>query len=290
MGVWGGFAVAAPLKVVTTTPDLADIVRQVGGDAVTVDCLSRGYQDPHFVEAKPSLILKLRNADLFIQTGLELEVGWAPLLVQGARNPRIQAGARGYLDASVFIQPLEVPVNPTRSGGDVHPGGNPHYLADPHNVQLVARGIATKFGELDPVRAGDYVRRADGYVKRLDAKIAEWEGALAPYKGTPFVSYHKNLVYFADHFGLVSVGEIEPKPGIPPSPNHTAELIALMKSRNVRLILTMPHYERRTPDALARATGAQVVSVALVPEAVPEATDIIAAVDGNVKAVLSALK
>lgn len=284
-----GGVFAAPLKVVTTTPDLADLVRQVGGDRVTVDCLSRGFQDPHFVEAKPSLILKVRDADLFVQTGLDLEIGWAPLLVQGSRNGRVQAGAKGFLDASTFIAPLEVPTNVSRSEGDVHPGGNPHYLLDPRNGVRVVKGLSEKLSELDPPGASVYAKKSADYTARLNAKIAEWQKKMEPVKGTGFVSYHKNLIYFANLFGLVSAGEIEPKPGIPPSPSHTAELIDLMKTRNIPLILTMPHFESRTPDSLAKATGARVVVIAPVPDAVPEATGYIAAMDYNVAAVLKAM-
>jgi zinc/manganese transport system substrate-binding protein len=284
-----GVVSAAPFRVVATTPDLADLARQVGGDRTTVDSLSKGNQDPHFVEAKPSLILKVRDADLFIQTGLELEVGWAPVLLQASRNARIQFGAPGFLDASAFITPLEVPTTLSRSAGDVHPGGNPHYLADPLNAVAVARGIAEKMAELDPSNATIYAKNAEDYTRRLEGKIAEWKRLLASAQGTPFVSYHKNLVYFGDRFGLVGVGEIEPKPGIPPTPKHTEKLIALMKARSVPLVFTMPHYGNRTSESLAKATGAKVVTMALVPGAVPEATDYIATMDYNVAGVLKAL-
>lgn len=284
----GGLS-AAPLRVVTTTPDLADLARQVGGDKVIVDSLSRGNQDPHFVEAKPSLIIKVRDADLFLQTGLELEIGWAPVLIQASPNAKVQFGADGFLDAASYITPLEVPKSVSRSEGDVHPGGNPHYLADPHNALAVVKGLEKKMSQLDPSNAGVYAKNADGYSRRLSAKIAEWESRLAPAKGVAFVSYHKNLVYFADHFGLVKVGEIEPKPGIPPTAKHTDNLISLMKERKVPLILTMPHYDSRTAVSLAKATGAKVVVMALVPGAVPEATDYIAAIDYNVANILTAL-
>lgn len=284
-----GGVFAAPLKIVTTTPDLADLARQVGGDRVKVDGLSRGSQDPHFVEAKPSLIVKVRDADLFVQTGLDLEIGWAPLLIQGARNARVQRGAKGFLDASAFIQPLEVPTVVSRAAGDVHPGGNPHFLADPHNALAVVKALEGKLAELDPAGAVVYKKNAEDYSARLSAKIAGWEKRMAPAKGARFVSYHKNMVYFADHFGLVSDGQIEPKPGIPPTAKHTADLIAVMKERRTPLILTNPHFERRTPDSLARATGASVVTVALTPDAVPEAADYISAVEFNVAGVLRAL-
>lgn len=284
-----GNVFAAPLKVVTTTPDLADLARQVGGDRVKVDCLSRGSQDPHFVEAKPSLIIKVRDADLFVQTGLELEIGWAPLLIQGARNARVQQGAKGFFDASAFVQPLEVPTVVSRAEGDVHPGGNPHFLADPHNGLAVVKALGDKLAELDPAGAAVYKKNAGEYSGRLSAKIADWEKRMAPAKGARYVSYHKNMVYFADHFGLVSDGEIEPKPGIPPTAKHTADLIAVMKEKRTPLILTNSHFERRTPDALARATGAAVVLMALTPDAVSEATDYIGAIDYNVTNIIKAL-
>jgi zinc/manganese transport system substrate-binding protein len=277
---------ADPLKIVTTTPDLADIARRVGGARVTVESLSRGFQDPHFVEAKPSLVLKLRGADLFIQTGLDLEVGWAPLLWQGARRPGIQPGGAAFLDASVFIEPMEVPTDVSRAGGDVHPGGNPHYLADPRNAARVAEGIARKLAERDPAGAGDYAANADAYVKTLERRMDDWNKRLAPLRGALFVSYHRNLAYFADWAGLESAGEIEPKPGIPPSPRHTADLIRLMQERKVRLILTAPYFEKRSPDALARATGARVVVLSLGPDAVPGVDDYIAAMDRNVVEIL----
>ena len=284
-----GGVMASPLKVVTTTPDLADLVRQVGGDRVTVDCLSRGFQDPHFVEAKPSLILKVRDADLFVETGLELEIGWAPLLIQGSRNARVQKGAKGYFDASTFITPLEVPSHVSRSEGDVHPGGNPHYLLDPRNGVLVVKGLAGKLSDLDPSGTAIYAKNAQDYTLRLNEKIADWVKRMAPVKGTGFISYHKNLIYFADLFGMIPQGEIEPKPGIPPSPSHTAELIGRMKERKIPLILTMPHFESRTPESLAKATGAQVVVIAPVPDAVPESTNYISTFDYNVSAILKAL-
>lgn len=283
-GIW-----AKPLSVVTTTPDLADLVRQVGGDRVAVVCLSRGFQDPHFVEAKPSLILKMREADLFVQTGLDLEIGWAPLLIQGSRNARVQPGAKGFFDASTVILPLEIPSHVSRSAGDVHPGGNPHYLLDPRNAVLLVKGLAEKLSDLDPASAASYANNAMDYTMRLNEKMAEWLKQMAPVGGTGFVSYHKNMIYFSTFFGLVSVGEIEPKPGIPPSPGHTAELIAIMKERKTPLILTMPHFENRTPESLAKATGARVVMIASTPDAVPEATSYIAAFDYNVSAILNVL-
>lgn len=281
---------AAPLKIITTTPDLADLARRVGGARVSVESLARGFQDPHHVEAKPSLVLKLRAADLFIQTGLDLEAGWAPLLLQGARRAVVQPGGAGFLDASVFIEPLEVPTNVSRAGGDIHPGGNPHYLADPRNAVRVAEGIARKLAERDPAGAPEYKANARAFVGLLNQRLVQWEKQLAPLRGTPFVSYHRNLAYFADWAGLEPAGEIEPKPGIPPSPRHTAELIQRMKADKVGLVLTMPYFEKRAPESLARATGARVIVLALGPDAVPGASDYIAAVEHNVNEILRGLR
>jgi len=284
----GGLA-AAPLKVVTTTPDLADLARRVGGERVSVACLSRGVQDPHFVEAKPSLILKLREADLYIQTGLELEAGWAPLLLQGARRAQVQPGGTGFLDASRFVRPLEVPSDVSRAGGDVHPGGNPHYLGDPRNAVAVAAGLAGKLAELDPAGKPMYDANARAYGERLWLKIVEWEKRLAPARGARYVSYHRNLVYFADWAGLSSAGEIEPKPGIPPSPRHTADLIKLMKEQKIPLVLTMPYYEKRSSDALAAATGARVVVMSLMPDGVSREDDYLSVMERNVGEIIAAV-
>jgi len=283
-GLWAG-----TLKVVATTPDLADIAGQIGGSAARVECLSKGFQDPHFVESKPSLILKLMDADVFIETGLELEVGWAPLLVQGSRNLRIQPAAPGFLDASKSITPLEVPQNPNRSMGDVHPGGNPHYLTDPENSRIVAREISDKFGELAPGDAAVFQKNLKEFEARLDENLARWNAAMAPYKGTRFVSYHKNLLYFADRFGLIPVGEIEPKPGIPPTARHTEDLIALMKAQKVPLVLTQPFYESRTPNFLADQTGAALVTFAMGPDGAPGVKSYFESVDHNVRAIAAAM-
>ena len=285
VGLWAG-----TLKVVATTPDLADIAAQVGGTSVKVDCLSKGFQDPHFVESKPSLILKLMDADVFIETGLELEVGWAPLLVQGSRNSRIQPSTPGFLNASKGISPLEVPQNPNRSMGDVHPGGNPHFLTDPENARIVAREIAEKFAELSPGDAATFQKNEKDFDSRIDAKMAEWRAAMAPYKGVEFVSYHRNLDYFAARFGLICAGEIEPKPGIPPTARHTEELIALMKARKIRIVLTQPYYEDRTPKFLGEQTGANVLTFAMGPEGAPGVKDYFGSVDYNVRAIQEALK
>lgn len=280
---------ALALRVFATTPDLASLARAVGGDAVAVEALAHPRQNPHFVEPKPSLIVRLMKADLLIETGLELELPWLGPLVTGARNRSIQPGASGRLDASEAVEPLEVPAAPTRALGDVHPGGNPHYLTDPENARRVARLIEKKLAELDPPNAKAYAANADAFDKALAAKLAEWSAALKPYAGAKYVGYHKDAAYFAKRFGLVSAGEIEPKPGIPPTPRHTAALIERMKAERVRLIFTHPWFESRSPASIAQATGAEVVTLALFPEEVPGTPDLLAAIGGNVERVARVL-
>ncbi len=248
------------LTVMTTTEDLASIAREIGGDHVTVDSIAKGYQDPHFVEAKPSFILKLQKADVLIAVGRELEIGWLPPLIQQSRNAKIQVGAPGYLDASLQAAILEIPNgNITRAMGDVHPLGNPHYWMDPANGKRIAKEIADKFSEL---RSGDrafYAQQLAGFTTRLDAAEKGWLARMAPYKGTKMVTYHRSFPNFAERFGLDIVGYVEPRPGIPPTPQHTLDLINEMKRQNVKLVLVEPYFDMKTPLAIGRETGAQVL-------------------------------
>lgn len=281
---------AAALRVVTTTPDLASIVKSVGGEHVQAESLAKGIQNPHFVDAKPSLIVKLMKADLFVQTGLELEIGWAPLLVQSSGNKRIQPGAPGYLDASGAIVPLEVPQNPSRLMGDVHPGGNPHYLADPENGKLVAKAVSERLSALSPENRGAFEQNLKAFIDQTDERLRQWNALLQPYAGAKFVSYHRVYPYFAKRFSLQSAGEIEPKPGIPPTARHSAELIARMKADNVLLIMTEPWFETRSAESIAAQTGAAVVTMSLMPGGAAEAVDYLSAVDHNVRSVAQALE
>ncbi len=280
---------AKTLKVVTTTADLADIVRQVGGSLVQVDALASPMQNPHFVDAKPSLIVKVMKADLFVETGMDLEIGWAPLLLTSSGNRKVQQGAEGFLDCSSAISPLEVPVKADRSMGDVHPMGNPHYMLDPENSGLVAKLIVEKMSTLFPENGDQFRKNLAAFEERLKASMKSWEKNLAPYQGKKFVSYHKVYPYFAKRFGLAASGEIEPKPGIPPTAVHTADLIEIMKKNQVGIILTEPWHESRTSESLARQTGAKVAVMCLFPGTVPEAKDYFSMMDYNVKKVAEAL-
>ncbi|HSC35861.1 MAG TPA: metal ABC transporter substrate-binding protein [Thermodesulfobacteriota bacterium] len=254
----------AKVNIVTSVPDFAAIAREIGGDKVDVISLAKGYQDPHFVDAKPIYITKLNRADLLIYNGLDLELGWLPLLVTGARNSNISTlDSPGNLDASIFVPNiLEVPTGPIdRSMGDVHPRGNPHYMLDPRNGLAVAKGIAAKLSEIDPENASYYEENYENFAGLLNLKIKEWVEELAPYKGTEIVSYHKNLEYLSDWAGFKEIGFIEPKPGIPPTPSHVAELIKKMKSMDVKLVIASNYYPQKTPSIIAEQTGAAFLSI-----------------------------
>jgi zinc/manganese transport system substrate-binding protein len=251
---------AKKLNVVTSTTDMAALTQEVGGDKVNVDSIAKGYQDPHFVEAKPSFLLKLRQADLLISVGLQLEIGWLPPLITQSGNPRIQVGAGGYLDASQFAQILEIPQGTvTRAEGDVHPLGNPHYWLDPDNGRRIAKGIAGKLGDLDPGDAAYFQQRFQDFDKRLSVAEQKWDGEMKPYRGRKVVTYHRSFPNFAQHFGLDVIGYVEPRPGIPPTPSHTLELIQLMKRENAKVVLVEPYFDLKTPQSIGRATGAQVI-------------------------------
>ena len=253
-------ASARKLNVVTSTTDLAALAQEVGGDRITVESIAKGYQDPHFVEAKPSFLLKLRNADLLISVGLQLEIGWLPPLITQSGNPRVQVGASGYLDASQFAEILEIPTGQvTRAMGDVHPLGNPHYWLDPDNGRRVAKGIAAKLGDLDPQDSSYFQQRFADFDKRLTAAEKTWDDQMKPFRGRKVVTYHTSWTNFARHFGLNVVGYIEPRPGIPPTPQHTIEIIQLMKRDNVKIELIEPYFDLKTPQSIGRETGAQVL-------------------------------
>ena len=251
---------AGRLQIMTATTDLAALAQEVGGDRVEVESVARGYQDPHFVEAKPSFLLKLRHADLLIVVGLELEIGWLPPLISQSTNPKIQVGAPGYFDASRFAKILEIPTGVvTRAEGDVHPLGNPHYWLDPENGLRIAKGIQNKLSEMRPGDAAYFAERYNSFEQRIKQADEKWLAEMKPYAGRKVVTYHRSWPNFAEHFGLNVVGYVEPRPGIPPSPQHTVELIGLMKRDGVKVILVEPYFDLKTPNAIARDTGAKVV-------------------------------
>lgn len=250
----------AQLKVVTSTTDLYDIARAVGGNKITASHIGEGYQDPHFIEAKPSFVLQLRNADVWAFVGLDLEIGWMPLLLDGARNPKIRQGGSGYLDASSAVPILDRPQgNVDRSMGDVHPLGNPHYWLDPENGRRIARLFKAKFVQLDPANAASYDANEKAFEARLNAAEKGWQGDLATIKGKPVVAWHTSWRYFAEYTGMNIVAFMEPKPGVPPSPSHLYEVIQAVKRTGAKAIVMEPFYDRKVADLVAKQTGIKVL-------------------------------
>jgi len=283
-------AAAAKLFVVATTPDLAAITREVGGDKVEVESLAVGTQDPHFVDPKPSFIVKLNRADVYVKRGLDLEVGWAPVLEKGARNANVLPGGQGYVDASVGIAPLEVPSGPvSRAMGDVHPFGNPHYQLDPDNAKVVARNIVDGLSRVDVADAAYFGQRLADFSRRVDERLAGWLQMLAPYRGTKIVTYHKSWDYFAQRFGLDIIGTMEPKPGVAPSPAHLAQLITLMQAQHCKLLIKEPFYPENLTSIVAEKTGATVLVLPDSPGGAAATDDYFALLDYDVRHVAAAL-
>jgi zinc/manganese transport system substrate-binding protein len=253
---------SAAVKVVTTVEGLASLAKEVGGDRVQVESLSRGVQDPHFVDANPMLAVKLRNADLLVDVGLDLEIGWLPPLVTQSRNGDIQPGGKRRLTAASVIQVLDVPTGPvSRAQGDLHPGGNPHFMTDPRRAGRVAAAIADKLAEIDARNAPYYRQRNEEFQKRLAADDARWQGELAPVKGRKLFTRHRTLTYFFDWSGLVSAGELEPRPGVPPPPSHLAELVEIAKREGVKAISVENYYDTKSAEVVARHSGAKIVQI-----------------------------
>lgn len=316
-----------PLRVVTSVTDLADLVRRVGGDEVEASALVRGPQDPHFVEPRPSFVRRLHDADLYVEVGLQLEIGWSPTLLQSARNPKVRPGGAGYVDASRAIVPLDVPAGAAdRSQGDVHAGGNPHYLSDPLNGLRVARLLAERLAALRPEAAARFAAGAADFERalleklvgaklaarapaaelvaaleagRFDAWLAAhgaaaelggWLGQLRGARGVLALQDHRLWPYFARRFGLELVAELEPIPGIPPTTSHLTEVVALVEARSVRLLLASVYFDSRHARTVAGRTGIPVVTLAHQSGALPGADDYLGTVDHNVRAVAEALR
>jgi len=278
------------LRVVTTTSDLASLARTIGGSRVDVVSMALGTQDPHYVEPKPSLILNLRRADLYVQVGLELEVGWAPLLLDQSRNPSLQPGGVGHLDLSAHVEVLDVPVaRVTRAEGDIHPFGNPHYWLHPENGLRMAAAIADRLAFLDPDGAEAYEAALSVFRDQLTSALARWRAAAEPVRGARIVAYHSSWKYFADFLGVEILDYVEPKPGIPPSARHLTELVGRMNRQGAKVVLMDPFYDLRVPRSVAERTGARLL---VLPSSVggnDQAHDYIALLDHNVGALVEAL-
>jgi zinc/manganese transport system substrate-binding protein len=258
----GAAPAAEPLRVVTSIETFADLARRMGGEEVVVESLSHGYQDPHFVEAKPNLMVVLNRADLLVRVGLDLEIGWLPLLVQGARNARIQPGQPGDLDVSTLIEVQDVPqVKVTRALGDVHPAGNPHYWIPPVNAVRIARGLAERLKQLRPASAPAFEARFQQFLAELKTRAPAWEARARPLAGQKIVTYHRSWVYVSRWLKLEEVGYVENKPGVPPSPDHLAELIVLMRAQGVKRLLMESFHNRSVAETVAREAGATLLAL-----------------------------
>ena len=281
----------AQLKVVATTEDLGSLASEIGGDKVAVTSLAKGYQDPHFVDPKPSFILAVSRADLLIVVGRELEVGWLSPLLTSSRNSKVQPGSKGYLDASLTVKILEIPSGQiTRAMGDVHPLGNPHYWLDPGNGRRMAQVIRDKLSELSPNDKALFAQRYTDFDQRLAAAEKRWDTAMAPFKGTKIVTYHRSWPNFMERFGLEVMGYVEPKPGIPPTPQHTIEVIDEMKRQGAKLIIVEPYFDLKTPQAIANQVGGKVLVLAPSVGGAKEATDYVQLFEYDVNQLVTALK
>jgi zinc/manganese transport system substrate-binding protein len=257
----GSAPAQAKLRVVASTPDVADITRQVGGDRISVETIAEGTQDPHKVPVKPSFVTKLNRADALVVQGLGLEHAFVPALLEAARNDRIMPGAVAYIDASLYVKPLEVPSSQSRTQGELHPLGNPHFNLDPEQGKPMARAIAEGLERVDPAGASAYREGLARFTALLDRKIAEWEKLAAPLRGLKVVSYHQDLIYLAERYGLQLVGTIEVKPGIPPTPAHLEDLLNDMQRQKVKVIIREISYDPGTAQSLAERTGARVAQI-----------------------------
>jgi zinc/manganese transport system substrate-binding protein len=280
----------AKLKVVATLPDLASLAREIGGDNVEVSSMAKPTEDSHFVDARPSFVVQLRSADVLIDGGAELELGWLPPLLQNARNPKIEVGKPGRVQASQGVRLMNVPANVTRAAGDVHALGNPHFMTDPIIAKTVALHIAQSFSAVDPPNAAAYDANYKKFEASINAKLQEWGTAMLPFKGQSIVAYHDSWVYFAHRFGLNIDIFLEPKPGIPPSPSHLADVIEKMKAQKIKAIIVEPFHDRKIAEKVASSTGAKVVDFAQYPGALPNTDNYVKLIDALVARLSAAMK
>jgi zinc/manganese transport system substrate-binding protein len=283
-------SVHGKLNVVATLPDFGALAREVGGNNVAVTVLAKPTEDPHFVDARPSFVVALRNADVLIEGGAELEIGWLPPLLQNARNPKIDSGKPGRVVASQGIKLMNVPTEVSRAAGDVHVLGNPHFTTDPIIAKAVALHIAQAFSALDPPNAAAYQANYKTFEATINAKLQQWGAAMLPLKGQPVVAYHDSWPYFAHRFGVTIDIFLEPKPGIPPSPSHLAEVISQIKSQHIKAIIVEPFHDRKIAEKVASETGAKVVDFAQFPGGLPGTDSYVSLIDKLVSGLSAAMR
>jgi len=281
---------AGPIKIVTTISDLKSIAEMIGGDKVSVSSIATGYQNPHFVDPKPSYIIGLSKADLFVTVGLDLEIGWSPSLLTSSRNNKIQKGSQGYVDASENVNLLQVPTSVNRGEGDIHIYGNPHYWLDPLNGKIIARNIANGLERVDPSNRSAYESNLKNFDDKIDAKLKEWQTKMAAYKGTKIIAYHNEWVYFEKRFGLVIVDFMEPKPGIPPTPSQLMKVIGEIKTNSIKIIISSPYFTTSSSDIVAKQTGVKELTLATSVGAFSSIKNYFDLFDYNIDQLTAALK
>jgi zinc/manganese transport system substrate-binding protein len=253
---------AGTIKVVTTIPDLQSITELIGGNKVSVTSIATGYQNPHFVDPKPSYIIGLSRADMFVTVGLDLEIGWSPQLLASSRNTKIQKGSPGYVDASTNVPLLQIPSSVNRAEGDIHIYGNPHYWLDPLNGKIIARNIAEGLERVDAANKNFYEANLKNFYDQIDAKLKEWQSKMTPFKGTKLIAYHNEWVYFETRFGLKIVDFMEPKPGIPPTPSQLVKVINEIKANGIKVIISSSYFTTSSSDVVSKQTGAKELTLA----------------------------
>jgi len=284
------FALADKIKIVTTTTDMKSIAEFVGGDKVSVSAIATGYQNPHFVDPKPSYIISLTKADLFITVGLDLETGWSPQLLSSSRNTKIQKGADGYIDASAGVSLLQVPSAANRAEGDIHIYGNPHYWLDPLNGKIIAKNIVVGLEKVDPANKTFYEGKLQEFNKKIDDKLKEWQTKMTSYKGSKIIAYHNEWVYFETRFGLKIVDFMEPKPGIPPTPSQLVKVIKEVKDNKIKVIISSPYFTTSSSDVVAKQTGVKTLTMATSVGAFDTIKDYFGLFDYNIDHLIEALK
>src|SRR6186713_1798029 len=284
------FSFGDTIKIVTTTTDMKSIAEFIGGNKVSVTSIATGYQNPHFVDPKPSYIISLTKANLFVTVGLDLETGWSPQLLSSSRNTKIQKGTAGYVDASEGVNLLQVPTTANRAEGDIHIYGNPHYWLDPLNGKTIAKNIANGLERVDPSNRSFYEANLVAFNNKIDLKLKEWQGKMAAYKGSKIIAYHNEWVYFEKRFGLEIVDFMEPKPGIPPTPSQLVKVINEVKSNNIKVIISSPYFSTSSSDVVAKQTGVKVVTMATSTGAFPTVKNYFDVFDYDINLLTAALK
>jgi len=280
----------AKIRVVATIPDLADMARNIGGDLLEIKSLATGVEDIHAVPMKPSFATLLNRADILLLMGLEVEHAFLPALLEAARNPKILRDAPGYIDCSVYVTPLEVPTRIDRALGDQHPMGNPHINLDPVAGKAMARAMADGLARNYPEHESIFKKNLAAYLQTLDAAIARWQHEATPLRGVKFVSYHPDLIYFAERFGMEAAGTIELRAGVDPTPGHIAGLEERMRREGIKLVVRERHYPAGLAETIAQRTGAKLVELPCMVGGVPEARDYVSFIDYNMRTMLKAVQ